>query len=112
MAERTYTLRWIKLEDIKAQLRIDPDDTIEDKLLTMYGSSEEETMLNILGRTYEDMIATYGEIPAPIVQSTLELVDISYQHRSPIDQQSMYLVPYTFDLRVKPYIKLTKDEEA
>ena len=39
------------------------------------------------------------------------LVDLSYQQRSPVSPVSMYAVPYTFDLLIKPYMKLTPDEE-
>ena len=99
-------MKYLTLQMIKAQCRIEPDFTDEDTWLESTGESEEETMLNLLGRSYEDLIENYGKVPAPIVQATLELVDISYQHRSPVSAQSMYLVPYTFDLRVKPYVRL------
>ena len=95
---------------IKAQCRIEHDFHDEDEWLENTGESEEETMLNILGRTYEDIMEEYGKVPAPIVQATLELVDISYTHRSPVSPQNMYLVPYTFDLRVKPYVRLTSKQ--
>jgi hypothetical protein len=39
------------------------------------------------------------------------LVDVSYQYRSPVSAQNMSIVPYTFDLLVKPYVKLTDDSK-
>ena len=99
-------MKWLTLTRIKAQCRIEQDFTEEDELLEMYGESAEETVLEILGRSYEDLIETYGRVPTPIVQATLELVDKSYQYRSAINPQQMYLVPYTMDYRIKPYMKL------
>ena len=99
-------MKWLTLERIKQQCRIEQDFTEEDELLEMYGESAEEATLNALGRTYEDIVESYGKIPMPIVHASLMLVDTSYQHRSPISGQNMYLVPYTFDLLLKPYMKL------
>ena len=102
-------LKWLTLEAMKRQCRIEPDFTDEDEWLEATGEAEEETMLNILNRSYEDLIETYGKVPKPIVQATLELVDKSYQNRSAISSQQMYLVPYTIDYRIKSYIRLADD---
>lgn len=100
-------MKWLQLEQIKAQLRIEPDFTDEDELLEMYGESAEETLLQYLNRTYEDIIEVYGKIPAPLRHAALMLVDTSYQYRSPVSAQNMSIVPYTFDILVKPYMRLT-----
>ena len=99
-------MKWLNLEQIKAQLRIEPDFHDEDTLLEMYGESAEEVLLNYLNRSYEDIMEVYGRIPAPLRHASLMLVDTSYQYRSPVSTQSMSLVPYTFDLLVKPYMRL------
>lgn len=100
-------MKWLNLEQIKAQLRIEPDFHDEDTLLEMYGESAEEVLLNYLNRSYEDIIEVYGHIPAPLRHASLMLVDTSYQYRSPVSTQSMSIVPYTFDILVKPYMRLT-----
>ena len=100
-------MKWLQLGQIKAQLRIESDFTEEDELLEMYGESAEDTLLQHLSRSYEDIIEVYGHIPAPLRHASLMLVDTSYQYRSPVSTQSMNLVPYTFDLLVKPYMRLT-----
>ena len=105
-------MKWLNLEQIKAQLRIEPDFTDEDELLEMYGESAEETLLQYLNRTYEEIIEVYGHIPAPLRHASLMLVDTSYQYRSPVSTQSMNLVPYTFDLLVKPYMRLVSNNNA
>lgn len=102
-------MKWLTLEKIKAQCRIEQDFHDEDDVLGMYGESAEETVLNALGRTYEDVVEVYGKIPAPVRHASLMLVDLSYQQRSPISGQNMYLVPYTFDLLLKPYMKLASE---
>lgn len=100
-------MNWLTLDKIKAQCRIEADFTDEDSLLEMYGDTAEETVLNAMNRSYTDVIEVYGRVPAPVVQASLMLVDLSYQHRSPVSPQQMYMVPYTFDLLIKPYIRLT-----
>ena len=100
-------MKWLTLEKIKAQCRIEEDFNDEDELLEMYGDSAEEVLLNYLNRSYEDVIEVYGHIPSPLVHASLMLVDTSYQYRSPVSSQNMSLVPYTFDLLVKPYMRLT-----
>ena len=99
-------MKWLTLERIKQQCRIEQDFHEEDDWLAGVGEAEEDTMLEILGRSYEDLIETYGKVPTPIVQATLELVDKSYQYRSAINPQQMYLVPYSIDYRIRPYMKL------
>ncbi len=99
-------MKWLTLQQIKWQLRIEPGFTAEDKLLEMYGSSAENTVLNYLNRTYYDLIESYGGIPDDVVHATLMLVDASYQHRSPASPQNMYYVLYGFDAKIKPYMRL------
>ena len=99
-------MKWLTLEKIKDQCRIEQDFTLEDKRLTSYGTSAESTVLNHLNRTYYDLIEQYGEVPEDIINASLMLVDVWYQHKSPIESVSMSMVPYTFDLLIKPYMKL------
>lgn len=103
-------MKWLTLEQIKAQLRIEPDFTAEDTLLESYGESAETTLLNYLNRPYADILGSYGDVPLPLVHASLLLVDTSYQHRSPISVTNISQVPYTFDLLVKPYMRLTSAE--
>ena len=105
-------MKWLTLEQMKAQLRIEADFTAEDTLLKSYGEAAEDTLLNYLNRPYQDIIERYGKVPQPLVQASLMLVDVSYQHRSPINVTNISLVPYTFDLLVKPYMRLTSPDES
>ena len=105
-------MKWLTIEDIKKQLRIEPGFTDEDTLLESYGEAAEDTLLNYLNRPYHDIIEHYGKVPMPLVQASLMLVDVSYQHRSPVSVTNISLVPYTFDLLVKPYMRLTSPDES
>ena len=98
-------MKWLTISDIKKQLRVDFDD--EDDVLELYGSAAEDTVLNYMNRTYQDVLEKYGEVPAAIRQATLMLVDNSYQHRSPAEPTQMYYVLYGFDTLVRPYMRLT-----
>ena len=102
-------MNYLTLAYIKAHSRIEYDG--EDELLTLYGNAAEETVMNICGTTYQKMLQEYTTIPSAVMQATLMLVDLSYQQRSPVSPSSMYAVPYTFDLLIKPYMKLTREEE-
>lgn len=110
-------MMWLNLETIKAHSRIDYKG--EDDLLTVYANSAERTILQVCNRSFqslkeckqkedEEMGDGHSDyvVPDPIVQATLMLVDLSYTQRSPVTSQNLYLVPYTFDLLVKPYMIL------
>ena len=109
--DKRKDMKWLTLERIKQQCRIEPDFTEEDSLLEMYGESAEEVLLNHLCRSYENLMEVYGRIPAPLIHASLMLVDVSYQHRSPVSPQNMSIVPYTFDILVKPYMRLATGNE-
>ena len=106
-------MKFLTLEQIKAQLHIEPDFTLEDDNLTLYGESAEQTILDQTRRTEAELVEMGGgeSVPPTIKQASLMLVDVSYQYRSPVSAQNMSIVPYTFDLLVKPYVKLTDDSK-
>lgn len=105
-------MKWLTLNEIKDQLRIERDFTDDDGLLTKYGESAENTILNICRRTYDDFISEYGEIPSDIVEASLLLVTVSYEHRAAVTQYQMYSVGYAFDMKVKPYMRLASCEDS
>ena len=96
----------LTLDQIKAQCRIDPEMTDEDQLLELYGAAAEETVLNYCNRSLESLYEEYGRIPAAITQGALMLVANSYKNREPASVANLYLVPYTFDALVKPFMIL------
>lgn len=105
-------MKWITLIQVKDQLRIEQDFTDEDRKLSSYATSAEEVMARYLnrGKTVDEMIASlteeYGDIPESITTAALMLVDNWYKHRSPEDVVTMSVVPYAFELLIKPYMYL------
>jgi uncharacterized phage protein (predicted DNA packaging) len=101
-------MKWLTIEDIKTLSRIDYD--CEDSLLELYGEAAEDTVMNIIGRDYDDIVEHFGTddrpIPAAIIQATLILVDTSYMQRTAVTPQQMFAVPYAFDMLIKPYMRL------
>ena len=100
-------MKFLDLKQIKAQLHIEPDFTLEDDNLKLYGDSAEQVIFNLCRRPYEDFIETYGEIPKDVVHAALLLVTASYEHRSAVSMQNLSIVHYSFDTLIKPYVRLT-----
>lgn len=97
-------MKWLTIEWIKAHSRIEYD--CEDDLLELYGEAAEETVAELTRRSYDDFLSEFGEMPKAVVQASLMLVDVSYSQRSPVGVQQLHAVPYTFDLLIKPYMRL------
>ena len=100
-------MKWLTLEKIKKQCRIEPEFTDEDELLEMYGEAAEDAVLNICNRNITDIYEQYGCVPKPLVQVTLMIVADSYQYRETTSSQNLAPIPYKYDLFLKPYMRLT-----
>lgn len=101
-------MQMITMEYIKAHSRIDEirEGSAEESLLELYAESAEQTVLNYLERSLEEIYELWGGVPAPVVQACLLLVDQSYQFRTPMTTMQLYRVDYSFDALLKPYMSL------
>ena len=99
-------MKWLTLDWIKKHSRIDFD--CEDDLLELYGEAAEEAVLNIINRSYTEVMEYYGEVPKGLYVAALMQVEASYDHRSAVSLQNLYDVP-GFSIHVKPYMKLASD---
>ena len=100
-------MKWLTLPLIKNQLRLESDYNDEDAMLTLYGESAEEVIMEYIRRDYDEIIEKYTSVPKNLVLASLMLVDISYQNRSAVSPQNMSVIPYgNIDTLVKPYCKL------
>lgn len=99
-------MKWLTLDEIKDQLRIERDFDLENDKLTLYGDSAEEMVLELCQRSYDDFMDKYDKIPTPVREASLLLVVASYEVGSPVSMQQMYAVGYGFDFKIKPYMKL------
>lgn len=111
-------MKWLTLTLIKQQLRLEQDYHDEDALLELYGGSAENTILQCTNRTVDELKAMNPDgaetdkIPDDIMEASLMLVTVSYRYRTPIDMQNLSIVPYTFDLKIKNYVRLADRKEV
>ena len=100
-------MKFLTFEQIKAQLRLDDAQAeLERTIITTHAEAAEDAVLNVCNRTITDIFETYGQIPSGLVVAALMLTDDMYNHRGTISPTSVQHLP-AFDINVKPYIKLT-----
>ena len=97
-------MKFLTIDKIKQQLRL--DCTCEAELLEDYGNAAEEVVLDTIGLTYDELVEKYNGIPERARRAALMLVDHWYQYRSPVADRTMSVVPYTFEILLKPLMKL------
>ena len=100
-------LKWLTLDWMRDHSRLLKDEK-EDDLLELYGEAAEEAVLNIINRSYTEVIEVYGEVPKGLYIAALMQVEASYDHRSAVSPQQLYDVP-GFSINLKPYIRLTSN---
>lgn len=115
MAERTYTLRWLSLDDIKDQCRIPHEFTEEDNVLKRYGATAENFTLRYLQRTEDELKAMNDkdqtQVPDDIYSASLLLVEAYYKHRGPTSERDEKLIEYGYDALVAAFRKGTYSSE-
>lgn len=104
-------MEFLTIDYIKQHSRLLSD--CDDQLLELYGDSAEETLAGLLnrGKTVEQMVVSlteeYGQVPARCYHAALMLTEQAYNHRGPTSPTNMSIVPYGFDLLIKPLMRLT-----
>lgn len=96
-------LQIITLEEIKANARI--EGNAEDALLESLGEAAETTVLNLIERSYTDLVAEFTYIPAPIKQACLMYTNHLYEHRGIVNPTALYNIPYSIDAMLRSYIR-------
>ena len=98
-------MKYLTLEYIKLHSRIDYD--CENEIIEKYASAAENSILRLLNRTIDDLMeANGGEVPDEVMVATMELAENLIRHRAPTEQASLSIVPYNFDLMLKPHMAL------
>lgn len=111
-------MKFLTLNEIKDQCRIEHDFTMEDTLLTAYGNAAENALLRICERTYDNLLEEFGEddgeggksCPSDFYMAALMLAEHLYEHHGPTEGITLSAVPYSLDFLIKPFMKLTTDE--
>jgi uncharacterized phage protein (predicted DNA packaging) len=96
-------MKFLTLDLVRAYCRI--DDDCENELLATFAEGAEETVFDLLNKTYEEVMEEYGKIPTPLIEAALMLVDVSYENRSLLTMQNLFIAPYTIDAKLRPYMK-------
>ena len=100
-------MKWLTLQAIKEQLRLEPDFHDEDALLEEIGESAEESVLIYCRRTYDELVEQYGKFPVNLVRASKLLCTIGYEQRSGLSPQQQHEVNGgSLDFLIKPYMKL------
>lgn len=114
-------LKVVDIETLKAQMRVDFDD--EDALIELYGEAAEDVVIRGTRRSldelrrigYEEQTGEAapedlpeGEwFPTRLKLAVLMMAAHSYRNREPVASVGQNVVPYAYDVLVKPYRKLT-----
>lgn len=118
-------LRVVTLEELKAQMREDFDG--EDELITLYGEAAEQAVIGATRRSLDELermgyVEKNGVLPGDealpegnwfpsrLKVAVLMLAAHSHRNREPVSAVSQNAVPYTLDMYVKPYVKLSERE--
>lgn len=102
-------MKFLTLQDIKAQARIDPEYTAEDTLLTNYGNAAERKIFSDTGYTYEELLERGDDdnFPEDLVLAGLMLTATWYRYRENIENLSMSHVDYSYNWLISDYVKHT-----
>lgn len=96
---------FVTLRQLHTQCRIDIDDTAEDELLMQYASAAVDIVLSRTGQTAEELLDTYGRIPAVFTTAVLLIVGDWYANREAGRPSSLGDVPAGVDYILSPYFK-------
>ena len=107
-------MKFLTLDAIKEQCRLDKNDTTQDNELTRYGNAAERKIFSDTGYSYEELLARGDDganntkvFPEDLVQAGLMLASTWYKYRENIENVSMYHVEYSYENLISDYVKHT-----
>ena len=104
-------MNWLTLSEIKAQCRIDEDDTLEDEILTAYGDAAEQMICGLCLRDEYEMMDRYGldlEGAKPLRVAMLMVAAQLYKYREVSTPDQVNEVPADLMALVRPFVKLAE----
>lgn len=109
-------MKFLTLNDLKDQLRIERSDTTQDTELTRKANAAERKIFSDTGYTYEELLARGDDgpndtkiFPQDLVEAGLILAATWYKYRENVQNVSMYAVPNAYDFLISDYVKHTFD---
>ena len=107
-------MKFLTLDAIKEQCRLDKNDTSQDNELTRYATAAERKIFSDTGYTYEELLDRGDDganntkvFPEDLVLAGLLLVSTWYKYRENIENVSMYRVDYSYEYLISDYVKHT-----
>ena len=107
-------MKFLTLDAIKDQCRLDKNDTTQDNELTRYGNAAERKIFSDTGYTYEELLERGDDglnntkiFPEDLMLAGLLLVSTWYKYRENIENVSMYRVDYSYEYLISDYVKHT-----
>ena len=124
MAATDPTLKIVTLAELKLQMRVEEND--EDNLITLYGIAAERQIITETRRSMQELCAigyeeSNGEAPSgdidakwfPAMLRTAILMFAAqlYRYREPVISGTIVAdVPYSIEVLVKPYVRLSNND--
>ena len=115
------SLQIVSLDELKQQMRV--EENAENDIITQYGIAAERQVITETRRTMDELLAIgYDEqhdtppngtidakwFPAPLRVAVLMLAANLYRNREPVAAGvSVSPIPYTIEVFVKPYVRLS-----
>ena len=107
-------MKFLTLNDLKDQLRIERSDTSQDTELTRSALAAERKIFSDTGYTYEELLSRGDDganntkvFPEDLVQAGLMLAATWYKYRENLENVSMYHVDYSYEYLISDYVKHT-----
>lgn len=113
-------LKVVNIEELKQQMRVDFEE--ENEIIALYGEAAEDVVIKGTRRTLEELCRIgyeeqTGEIapeelpdgnwfPVRLKLAVLMMAAHSYRNREPVASVGQNIVPYAYDVLVKPYRRL------
>jgi uncharacterized phage protein (predicted DNA packaging) len=110
----------VTLEELKKQMRVDFDE--EDSLIETYGDAAERQVISDTRRTERELLErgwmeredeadipdeiTADYFPRRLKVAVMMLAAHLYRNREVVSSVAQNCVPYSYDVMVKPYVKL------
>ena len=92
---------------MKTHLRVDYDD--DDAYIERLGETAISHIVNATHRSVDELVElNNGTFPSELRLAALQLVDHWYRVRSAVSSINQVAVPYTIDLLIKPFTRLTR----
>lgn len=108
MAIQVKEAQWITVEMMRKNARV--DDPGEDVDLMLCAAAAEESVLNYCHTSWEEVMDTYGVVPAVIAKAMLAVAVGMYEMPAGVDGRQQYVAPFGVLCSLEAYKRLSDRE--